>query len=228
MRFLVCGGAGFIGSHVVDRLLSEGHAVEVVDNLSTGSFSNLHQARLAGGDLKIHNIDVTTPEFLDLVSLRRPDVILQLTALSPSSAHSTLALSSAPAVVAALEAARLFGVKKVVLGVPAHLLYGEVPVREIPIKEGRVSEPISVPHVITRTLLQLLAVYREVHAVEYTALAIANVYGPRQRAEDGVVAAFAAALANNEAPEFFGSGKQTRDFVLVLVCKQALRPCGKR
>ena len=67
MRFLVCGGAGFIGSHVVDRLLSEGHAVEVVDNLSTGSFSNLHQARLSGGDLKIHNIDVTTPEFLDLV-----------------------------------------------------------------------------------------------------------------------------------------------------------------
>ena len=63
MRFLVCGGAGFIGSHVVDRLLSEGHAVEVVDNLSTGSFSNLHQARLAGGDLKIHNIDVTTPNF---------------------------------------------------------------------------------------------------------------------------------------------------------------------
>jgi len=215
VRFLVCGGAVFIGSHVVDRLLSEGHAVEVVDNLSTGSFANLHQARLAGGDLKIHNIDVTTPEFLDLVSLRRPDVILQLTALSPSAAHSTLALSSAPAVVAALEAARLFGVNKVVLGVPAHLLYGEVPVREIPIKEGRVSEPISVPHVITRTLLQLLAVYREVHAVEYTALAIANVYGPRQRAEDGVVAAFAAALANNEAPEFFGSGKQTRDFVFV-------------
>ncbi len=182
MRALVCGGAGFIGSHLVDRLLADGHAVEVVDNLSTGSFANLHEARsLAGagtGELKIHNVDVTAPEFLDLVSLRRPDVIYQVTALSPSSAHATSSLSSTAEVVATLEAARLYGASKVVVGLPAQLLYGEVAARDIPIKEGRVGEAVSVPHVMARTILELLAVYREVHAVEYTALAMANVYGP--------------------------------------------------
>lgn len=219
MRALVCGGAGFIGSHLVDRLLADGHSVEVVDNLSTGTFANLHGARaVAGGgtgELKIHNVDVTAPEFLDLVSLRRPEIIYQVTALSPSAAHSTSSLSSAAEVVAALEAARLYGARKVVVCLPAQLMYGEVAARDIPIKEGKKGEPVSVPHVMAHTILELLAVYREVHAVEYTALALANVYGPRQRPDDGVVAAFAQALASNEAPEFFGSGRQTRDFIHV-------------
>lgn len=236
MRALVCGGAGFIGSHLVDRLLVEGHAVEVVDNLSTGSFANLHAARAGvgvasgagSGELKIHNVDVTAPEFLDLVSLRRPDVIYQVTALSPSSAHATSSLSSTAEVVAALEAARLYGARKVVVCLPAQLLYGEVAARDIPIKEGRVGEAVSVPHVMARTILELLAVYREVHAVEYTALAMANVYGPRQRAEDGVVAAFAHALSNDEAPEFFGNGRQTRDFVHVEDVADALARCAAK
>jgi UDP-glucose 4-epimerase len=74
---------------------------------------------------------------------------------------------------------------------------------------------VNVPNVIARTILDLLGVYREVHAVEYTALAVSNVYGPRQRAEDGVVASFAAALAAGEAPEIYGTGRQTRDFIHV-------------
>jgi len=215
VRALVCGGAGFIGSHLVDRLLADGHAVEVVDDLSTGSFANLGSARVAGGELKIHNIDVTAPEFLDLVSLRRPDVIFQMTALSPASAHAISSVGSAAQVVAALEAARLFGAAKVVVGLPATLLYGEVAVRDIPAKEGKFADAVNVPNVIARTILDLLGVYREVHAVEYTALAVSNVYGPRQRAEDGVVASFAAALAAGEAPEMYGTGRQTRDFIHV-------------
>ncbi len=215
MRALVCGGAGFIGSHLVDRLLADGHAVEVVDDLSTGSFANLGPARAAGGELKIHNIDVTAPEFLDLVSLRRPDVIFQMTALSPASAHAISSVGSAAQVVAALEAARLFGASKVVVGLPATLLYGEVAVRDIPAKEGKFADAVNVPNVIARTILDLLGVYREVHAVEYTALAVSNVYGPRQRTEDGVVASFAAALAAGEAPEMYGTGRQTRDFIHV-------------
>jgi UDP-glucose 4-epimerase len=215
VRALVCGGAGFIGSHLVDRLLADGHAVEVVDDLSTGSFANLGPARAAGGELKIHNIDVTAPEFLDLVSLRRPDVIFQMTALSPASAHAISSVGSAAQVVAALEAARLFGASKVVVGLPATLLYGEVAVRDIPAKEGKFADAVNVPNVIARSILDLLGVYREVHAVEYTALAVSNVYGPRQRAEDGVVASFAAALAAGEAPEMYGTGRQTRDFIHV-------------
>jgi UDP-glucose 4-epimerase len=215
VRALVCGGAGFIGSHLVDRLLADGHAVEVVDDLSTGSFANLAAARSAGGELKIHNIDVTAPEFLDLVSLRRPDVIFQMTALSPASAHAISSVGSAAQVVAALEAARLYGAAKVVVGLPATLLYGEVAVRDIPAKEGKFADAVNVPNVIARAILDLLSVYREVHAVEYTALAVSNVYGPRQRTEDGVVASFAAALAAGESPEIYGSGRQTRDFIFV-------------
>ena len=215
MRALVCGGAGFIGSHLVDRLLADGHAVEVVDDLSTGSFANLAAARAAGGELKIHNIDVTAPEFLDLVSLRRPDVIYQMTALSPASAHAISSVGSAAQVVSALEAARLYGAAKVVVGLPATLLYGEVAVRDIPAKEGKFADAVNVPNVIARAILDLLGVYREVHAVEYTALAVSNVYGPRQRAEDGVVATFASALAAGEAPEIYGTGRQTRDFIHV-------------
>ena len=215
MRALVCGGAGFIGSHLVDRLLAEGHAVEVVDDLSTGSFANLAAARSAGGELKIHNIDVTAPEFLDLVSLRRPDVIFQMTALSPALAHAISSVGSAAQVVAALEAARLYGAAKVVVGLPATLLYGEVAVRDIPAREGKFADAVNVPNVIARAILDLLSVYREVHAVEYTALAVSNVYGPRQRTEDGVVASFAAALAAGESPEIYGSGRQTRDFIFV-------------
>lgn len=215
MRALVCGGAGFIGSHLVDRLLADGHAVEVVDDLSTGSFANLSAARAVGGELKIHNLDVTAPEFLDLVSLRRPDVIFQMTALSPSSAHAISSVGSVAQVVAALEAARLYGAAKIVVGLPATLLYGEVAVRDIPAKEGKFADPVNVPNVMARTILDILAVYREVHAVEYTALAVASVYGPRQRSEDGVVASFAAALAADEAPEIYGSGRQTRDFIYI-------------
>ena len=215
MRALVCGGAGFIGSHLVDRLLADGHAVEVVDDLSTGSFANLAAARAAGGELKIHNIDVTAPEFLDLVSLRRPDVIYQMTALSPASAHAISSVGSAAQVVSALEAARLYGAAKVVVGLPATLLYGEVAVRDIPAKEGKFADAVNVPNVIARAILDLLGVYREVHAVEFTALAVSNVYGPRQRAEDGVVASFASALAAGEAPEIYGTGRQTRDFIHV-------------
>ena len=72
------GGAGFLGSHLVDRLLAERHAVEVVDDLSSGTLANLAAARSAGGELKIHHLDVCTVDFLTLVAMRRPDVIIDL------------------------------------------------------------------------------------------------------------------------------------------------------
>ena len=75
---LVCGGAGFIGSHLVDRLLADGHSVEVVDDLSVGSLANLGAARAAGGTLRFHHLDISAPEFSDLIALRRPSVIFTL------------------------------------------------------------------------------------------------------------------------------------------------------
>ncbi|MSX55436.1 MAG: NAD-dependent epimerase/dehydratase family protein, partial [Actinobacteria bacterium] len=83
MNALVVGGAGFIGSHLTERLLADGHAVDVVDDLSLGSLANLAEARSMGGELKIHTLDAGADEFQALVALRTPDVIYHLGVLPP-------------------------------------------------------------------------------------------------------------------------------------------------
>jgi len=88
-------------------------------------------------------------------------------------------------------------------------------VKHLPVKEGRQASNVDVPQVIMRSLIDLMTVYRESHAVEFSVLATSNVYGLRQRPQDGVVAAFASAVIRRQDAEIFGSGKQTRDFVYV-------------
>lgn len=214
-RLMVVGGAGFVGSHLTERLVLESHEVEVVDDLSSGSLANLAGARNASGRFKFQNIAVGSSEFAELVSLRRPEILVNLSVFTPSASHLEGSLASLRAVTATLEAARLSGVSKVVTAVPASLLYGEVSARDTPIKEGHLSDPRTSEEVFVRAATDLHAVYRDRHGVEFTVLAVANVYGPRQRPDDGVVAAFADALAAGRAPIVHGTGKQTRDFVHV-------------
>lgn len=211
----MCGGAGFIGSHLVDRLLAEGHEVDVVDDLSTGSLSNLAEARNATGRFKFQNISIESSEFAELVSLRRPEIIVNLATFTPSQAHLAGAMSSFRAAVVVLEAARLAGVSKVVTAIHAGLLYGEVAARDLPIKEGHMNDPRSSEEVIARAAADMHTIYRERHGIEFTVLALANVYGVRQRSDDGVIASFIDALAHGRAPIIHGSGKQSRDFVHV-------------
>lgn len=212
---LVCGGAGFIGSHLVDRLLADGQSVEVVDDLSVGSLANLGAARASGGTLRFHHLDIAAPEFSELIALRRPTVVYHLALLPSGATRTNEMLRSATLLLSVLEAARRFSVKKVVVALPAGLLYGEVPARHLPVKEGRKAEPMGVPHVMANTLVDLLTVYRESYDVEFTALAMTNVYGPRQRPSDGVVAAFANSVVNQNAPVICGNGRQTRDFLYI-------------
>lgn len=212
---LVCGGAGFIGSHLVDRLLSDGQSVEVVDDLTVGSLANLASARRAGGTMRFHHLDVSAPEFSELIALRRPSVIYHLALLPSGATRTGEILRSATLLLSVLEAARKFGVKKVVLALPAGLLYGEVPARQLPVKEGRKSDPMGVAHVMANTLVDLLTVYRESYDVEFTALAMTNVYGSRQRPNDGAVGAFVDSVTNKTAPVIFGNGRQTRDFLFI-------------
>ncbi len=225
---MVVGGAGFLGSHLVDRLLAEDMVTDVVDDLSSGSLANLADARAAGGALKIHTLDVRAAEFGSLVGMRRPDVIYHLGLLAPGNAEREADGAAVSNVLAVLEAARHHGVTKVVVALPASSLYGEVPTRELPVKEGRPFEPVGVRGVLARTVTDLLAVYRDEHAVEYTALAMTSVYGPRQRAADGVVAAFATALAHGGPFVIFGDGRQTRDLLFVDDAVDALVRASKR
>ncbi|MEY3413691.1 MAG: UDP-glucose 4-epimerase [Actinomycetota bacterium] len=212
---LICGGAGFIGSHLVDRLLADGHNVEVVDDLSVGSLANLSEARAIGSGLRFHHLDILAPEFSELISIRQPSVIYHLALLPPSQTTTGEFLASASLLLTVLEAAQKHKIKKVVVALPANLVYGEVPARQLPVKEGRKPEPMGVAYVMANALIDLLTVYRESYDVEFTALAMTNVYGKRQRPSDGVVAAFAESVQTNTSPVIYGNGRQTRDFLFI-------------
>lgn len=215
VRVLVVGGAGFIGSHLVDRLLAEQHTVDVVDDLSTGSLANLATARSMGGELKIHHLDAGAPEFPVLVSMREPEVIYHLGWAPPGRHDPATEARAVLSTLQVLDAARAHDVRKVVTALPSTVLYGEVPSRELPVKEGRPWSPVGATGVVAAAVAELFAWYRARHDVEYSALALANVYGPRQRADGGVVAAFAAALEQGEPAELHGDGRQARDFVFI-------------
>jgi UDP-glucose 4-epimerase len=215
LRCMVVGGAGFIGSHLVDRLLAEGHTVDVVDDLSTGSLANLGDARALGAELKIHHLDACASEFGSLVAMRTPEVIFHLGWLPPGHHDPATLARSVQSTLNVLESARLHGTTKVVTALPAGALYGEVPARELPVKEGRPWAPTGAVGVIAQAVAELFAVYRQQHDVEYSALALTNVYGPRQRVDGGVVARFLAARSSGEAPVFVGDGRQARDFLFI-------------
>ena len=219
---MVTGGAGFIGSTLVDRLLAEGHTVDVLDDLSTGSLTNLADARAsAGHSLIVHQMDVRSSELVDLMARRRPEVVFHL------AAQADVRLSVAEPVfdaqvnvlgtVRVLEGARRAGTIRVVFAASGGTLYGEPDVSELPLKESLPHRPLSPYGVSKKAAIDYLFAYRELHALEFSALALANVYGPRQdpHGEAGVVAIFGERLIKGQPVTIFGDGEQTRDFVYV-------------
>ncbi len=232
MRIAVIGGAGFIGSHLVDRLMAEGHEVDVVDDLSSGSLGNLADARQtsaspAGGSLKIHHIDAMSSEAESLFGMRRPELVYQL-ALFPRDDSSARAQGRGfESALAIMEAARKHGVTKVIATMPASALYGQPAASALPVKEGELS-PRGVRGVVARAVIDLMSTYRERDMIEFTALAMSTVYGPRQRASGGVVAAFAEARRSGQPPRLDGDGRQTRDFLFIDDAIDALVRAGER
>ncbi len=229
---LVIGGAGFVGSHLVDRLIAEGRAVDVVDDLSTGSLGNLSAARteasrLEVGELHIHTLDACSDDLATLIAMRRPREIFHL-ALVTRHDDSPVALGrSFTSMLGVLDAARRSGVAKVVVALPATALYGQPSGRDLPVKEGALA-PRGVRGVVAKAIVDLLTAYREDWGIEFTALAVASVYGPRQRPDGGVVAALVAAAGARHAPKLTGDGRQSRDFVYVDDVVDALVRSGQR
>jgi UDP-glucose 4-epimerase len=222
VKTLVTGGAGFIGSTLVDRLLAEGHAVDVLDNLSTGSLANLSAARAdRSHEFSFHQIDLRDPAIVELIARRRPEVVFHLAAQADVRVSVAEPVFDAQVNVVGslhvLEGARAAGSRKVVFASSGGTIYGEVADEDLPIGEGQPQRPVSPYGVAKKVVGDYLFAYRELHALEYTALALANVYGPRQdpHGEAGVVAIFAGKLLAGEPCTVFGDGTQTRDFVFV-------------
>jgi UDP-glucose 4-epimerase len=212
---MVIGGAGFIGSHLVDRLLAEDQRVDVVDDLSRGSLSNLADARARGHALKFHNLDAMSSEGLSLVGLRRPAVIYHLAVFCEGhEMPPAVAVRGLQSVVAVVDAAREAGVGKVVVPLPAGAIYGKPAARSLPVKEVDL-EPRGLRGVAARAIVDTLTHYREEHALEFTVPALATVYGPRQRPDGGVVGRFVAAARQGTGPRLDGGGRQTRDLIYV-------------
>jgi UDP-glucose 4-epimerase len=225
VRALVTGGAGFIGSTLVDRLLAEGHAVDVVDDLSTGRLDNLAEARAdRRNELTIHHIDIRQPEMTDLVVRRRPEVVFHLAA-RPGADVVVDAEVTVLGTVRVLEGARAGGVHKIVFASSA-AVYGHVPDDRVPIRESQQQRPVSAAGVAKKAATDYLAAYREQHGIEFTSLALASVYGPRQTR--GPVAAFTAALSGGRPPTIHGDGRQTRDFLYVDDAVDALVRAAER
>jgi UDP-glucose 4-epimerase len=222
VKALVTGGAGFIGSTVVDRLLADGWAVDVIDGLSSGSLRNLADARRERSNrLTFHQIDICDPSVVDLLGKQRPDVVFHLAAQAdvrvsvarPAyDAHVNLV-----GTLHILEGARIAGAERVVFAASGGTLYGEPPSDVLPVKESHPQVPLSPYGVSKKAAIDYLQAYRSLYGIEFVALALSNVYGPRQdpHGEAGVVAIFAGNLLGRRPCTIFGDGDQTRDFVYV-------------
>jgi len=230
VRAFVTGGAGFIGSVLVDRLLAEGHAVDVVDNLASGSLANLAAARSnPDHELSFQRLDVASSDMAEVMTRRPPEVVYHLASGPGSAASVAWPVADAEINVIGslrvLEGARRAGARKVVFATSGAAIYGGSSTR--PVKESAPLKPLSPHGVAEASVIGYLAAYRELHNLEYTALALASVYGAGQGPSglsgvgssgvesSGVVARFAGALATGRPAVIYGDGMQTRDFVYV-------------
>jgi UDP-glucose 4-epimerase len=220
VRVTVTGGAGFIGSTLVDRLLAEGCDVDVIDDLSTGALANLADARSQRSRrFSFHRLDIRSAQLADLVVHRRPEVIFHLAAqLDVRASVAKPWFDAEVNVIGSLnvcEAALAAGTRKVVFAGSGGSLYGVAD--SLPVRESHPQRPLSPYGVSKKAAGDYLHYYREVRGLEYTELALANVYGPRQDAngEAGVVAIFAGRMLAGRQPTIYGDGAQTRDFLFV-------------
>ena len=204
---------------LVDRLLAEGHDLGVVDDLSTGSLANLSNARQnSNRKFSFHRLDICSSAVVDTIVKFKPEVVIHLGAQTdvassiskPASDAQTNIIGS----INVLEGCVKANVEKVIFACTAGV-YGDP--QNLPLREGHPMEPMSPYGVSKKAVLDYLQTYRRTRGLEYVALILGNVYGPRQNAkqEGGAISRFATQMMRRERPTIFGDGTQTRDFVYV-------------
>ncbi|MBI5746398.1 MAG: GDP-mannose 4,6-dehydratase [Nitrospirae bacterium] len=213
MKALVTGGAGFIGSHLADRLIEEGHEVTLVDNLSTGKKENINKRA------RFHKMDILSPRLEGLFKKERFDIVSHHAAQIDVRRSVEDPIFDAQVNILGflniLENAVRYGTKFLVFASSGGTVYGEQ--RFFPASEEHPTCPISPYGVTKLTSEQYLYFYRKSYGLRYSVLRYANVYGPRQDpfGEAGVVAIFAQKMLMEGQPVINGNGMQTRDYVYV-------------
>ncbi len=213
MKILFTGGAGFIGSNVVDALINLGHEVGVVDNLSSGFRENLNP------DAKFYQLSICDKELSSVFERERPEIVnhhaaqidVRKSADDPIADAEDNILGSLNVITNCLQ----FGVKRLIYASTGGAIYGEA--QYLPADENHPVNPISQYGVSKHTVEHYLHLYSGLHGLEYVTLRYANVYGPRQNplGEAGVVAIFATQMLTGKQPTIFGPGDKTRDYVHV-------------
>jgi len=217
-RAVVTGGAGFIGSNLVDRLVDDGFDVLVLDDLSSGSLGNLKEAR-SRGNVTVHQIDITTNEVVGLVRDYRPGQIFHLAAQIDVRRSVTDpvfdARSNVLGTVNMLEAARHGDAERFIFASSGGATFGDT--FNIPTPETQKRRPGSPYGVSKYVVEEYFRYYTDTYDLDFMSMGFANVFGPRQdpNGEAGVVSIFINDLLAGRTPTIFGDGTQTRDFVYV-------------
>ncbi|MDG9676740.1 GDP-mannose 4,6-dehydratase [Micromonospora sp. DH14] len=219
-RVLVTGGAGFIGSHVVARLMLMGSQVRVLDNFSTGRIENLADA-VCGGltEADVISGDIRASEGVEVIHEWQPDVVVHLAAQPslPTARRAPLydADVNVFGTVNVLDACARSGVRLIVNATSSDI-FGSVAADELPVREDHPIAPVS-PYGVSKAVgVHYLDWYGRQHGLSYTSMVLGNVYGPRQEGGDcGVVSLMVDALLGGRQAVIHGDGTQTRDFVYV-------------
>lgn len=213
MRIVVTGGAGFIGSHIADRLVEEGHEVSIVDDLSTGKKKHVNRKA------ELYKLDILSPKLEKVFKKERPEVIVHHAAQMDVRRSVADPLFDGQVnilgTVNVLEQAVKIGAKRVIFASSGGAVYGEQ--LAFPAGEDHPARPLSPYGISKLSGEHYLYYYARTYGLQSAVLRYGNVYGPRQDpfGEAGVVAIFTLRLLHNEQPVIYGNGKQTRDYVAV-------------
>jgi UDP-glucose 4-epimerase len=213
MNILVTGGAGFIGSNIVDSLLKEGHKVSIIDDLCTGRRQNINPKAT------FHEMDIRSPEIEKVFESQKIDLLYHLAAQIDVRKSVDKPIEDADINVMGginiLNRALKYKVRKIIYSSTGGAIYGEP--KYLPADEDHPIRPMAGYGVSKHCLEHYIELFSDLYDIDYTILRYANVYGPRQDplGEAGVIAIFTGKMLNDETPVIFGSGEQTRDFVHV-------------